>query len=64
MKRYFVVMRGNIFGFTFKTNSYGFAKWLVDLKLWSYAKIHDAKASDVNPPWSKCIYINDRRGSK
>lgn len=64
MKRYFVLMNGKIFGFKFKTNSYKIAKWFADLKLWTYAKIHDSKADDIDPPWSKCIYINDRRGPK
>lgn len=62
MKRYFVLMQTKNFYHTFRTNSFGLAKWMADLKFWKYAKIHDAKASDVNLPMSKCIYINDRRG--
>lgn len=61
MKRYFVVMNSKLFGFTKKTNSLKVARWLADLKWWTYAKIHDTKADGVNPPWSKCIYINDKR---
>lgn len=61
MKRYFVLMLSKRFRFRVRTNSFRIAKWLADLKLWEYAKIHDSKASDVNPPWSKCVYINDRR---
>ena len=63
MKRYFVLMQTKKFNHTFKTNSWRLAKWLADLKVWRYAKIHDANASDVNPPWSKCVYIT-KRGSK
>lgn len=64
MKRYFVIMQGRLFGFTKKTNSLNVARWLADLNCWTYAKIHDAKADDSNPPWSKCIYINDRRAQQ
>lgn len=61
MKRYFVLMQTKYFGYVrVKTNSLRIAKWLADLKIWQYAKIHDSKASDVNPPWSKCIYIRKR----
>lgn len=60
-KRYFVLMRTEKFIFEKKTNSFKVAKWLADLKIWKYAKIHDAFASDVNPPWSKCIYIKENR---
>lgn len=62
MKRYFVLMCTDKFTFEKKTNSLKLAKWLADLKIWRYAKIHDSKASDIDPLWSKCIYINDRRG--
>lgn len=57
MKRYFVLMQTEHFSFRKTTNSFKVAKWLADLKCWKYAKIHDAQASDKNPPWSKCIYI-------
>ena len=54
-------MQTKYFGYVrVKTNSLRIAKWLADLKIWQYAKIHDSKASDVNPPWSKCIYIRKR----
>lgn len=64
MKRYFVLMCTDKFAFSKETNSLKLAKWLADLKIWRYAKIHDNKTRDIDPPWSmsKCIYINDRRG--
>ena len=61
MKRYFVLMNGKKFGFIVRTNSLKTARWFADLRFWTYSKIHDTKAPNVNVPWSKCIYINDRR---
>lgn len=61
MKRYFVLMQSKRFRFTKRTNSLQVARWFADLNCWAYAKIHDSEASGINPPWSKCIYINDRR---
>lgn len=61
MKRYFVLMNGKRYGFTKQTNSLKVARWFADLKCWKYSKIHDREADGINPPWSKCIYINDRR---
>ena len=63
MKRYFVLMNGEKYGFRICTNSLKIARWFADLKVWTYSKIHDVKAPGVDAPWSKCIYINDRRGS-
>ena len=63
MKRYFVLMNGEKNGFIMRTNSLKIARWFADLKFWTYSKIHDTKAPGVDAPWSKCIYINDRRGS-
>lgn len=60
MKRYFVLMCGKRFQHTFTTNSLKLARWMADLRIWEYAKIHDAKMDDVDPPWSKCIYIKKR----
>lgn len=61
MKRYFVLMQTEKLRFKVTTNSFKRAVKLANLKYWKYAKIHDCKADDTNPPWSKCIYIVDRR---
>lgn len=61
-KRYMVVMRTNKHIWYHKTNSLRLAKWIADLRFWKHAKIHDKFASDVDAPWSKCIYVNDKRG--
>ena len=60
-KRYFVLMLTKNFSHVFTTNSWKLAKKLADMKIWKYAKIHDREASGANPPWSKCVYINDKR---
>ena len=56
-------MNGEKYGFRVRTNSLKIARWFADLKFWTYSKIHDYKAPGVDAPWSKCVYINDRRGS-
>jgi hypothetical protein len=60
-KRYIVILNFKKVGFELHTNSLKVAKRLASLKIWWYAKIHDMKAEDAEYPWSKCIYINDRR---
>lgn len=55
-KKYFVLMNGKRYGFTARVNSWRFANWLMNLNLWTYAKIHN----DIT---HECIAINDRRGS-
>lgn len=60
MKRYFVLVHTKRCIFRFTTNSLELARWIADLKMWRYAKIHDQKASDEDLPWSKCIYIRTR----
>lgn len=60
-KRYAVLTHSKHYYLRFKTNSYRIAKWLADLNVWEYAKIHD---NSVDSYYSKCIYINDRRESQ
>ena len=60
MKRYFILMESKKWIFTKRTNSLKIAKWFANLNIWTYAKIHDMRA---NGYFSKCIYVNDKRGS-
>ena len=49
IKRYYVNMRTEKFMFEIRCKSLKIAKWLMNLKIWKYAKIHDM--NDEN----KCI---------
>ena len=40
-KRYYVNMRTNKFVFEIRCRSLKTAEWLMNLKIWKYAKIHD-----------------------
>lgn len=53
-KRYFVLMSTNRFAFTVNCNSIKIATWLMNLKVWKYAKIHDTLDGH------KCIKIKRR----
>lgn len=48
-KRYYVNMRTNKLMFEARCNSLKIAKWLMNLKIWRYAKIHDIENEN------KCI---------
>lgn len=55
MKKYFVLCARKGYVFRLHTNSLVLANYLLRLKLWTYAKIHDNQTR-------LCIAINDRRG--
>lgn len=55
-KKYFVLMMGKRFCHVVTTNSLGFAKWLMNLRFWTYAKIHNNQTHE-------CLFINDRRAN-
>ena len=61
MKRYLVLMQTKKFLFKKETNSLKLARFLADLNIWKYAKIHDANVDKgLDVPFNTCIYVRKR----